>query len=123
MFRKCHCNILLWMKELQSSMAVSKKMEGIFLWLLRACRCSLACLGLFGLSIFVVKHKIKDKIGIRKVLGASVGGIKVTLLSKDFLKLVLLAVLIAFPLAWYFMDNWIKEFAYHINISYGAGCL
>ena len=92
-----------------------QKMEGIF-YGFSGLSLLIACLGLFGLSIFVVKHKIKE-IGIRKVLGASVGGI-VTLLSKDFLKLVLLAVLIAFPLAWYFMDNWIKEFAYHINISW-----
>lgn len=92
-----------------------QKMEGIF-YGFSGLSLLIACLGLFGLSIFVVKHKIKE-IGIRKVLGASVAGI-VALLSKDFLKLVLLAVLIAFPLAWYFMDSWIREFAYHINISW-----
>jgi putative ABC transport system permease protein len=92
-----------------------QKMEGVF-YGFSGLSLLIACLGLFGLSIFVVKHKIKE-IGIRKVLGASVAGI-VALLSKDFLKLVLLAVLIAFPLAWYFMDNWIKDFAYHINISW-----
>lgn len=94
-----------------------QKMEGIF-YGFSGLSLLIACLGLFGLSIFVVKHKIKE-IGIRKVLGASVTGI-VALLSKDFLKLVLLAVLIAFPLAWYFMDNWIKDFAYHINISWSV---
>jgi putative ABC transport system permease protein len=94
-----------------------QKMEGIF-YGFSGLSLLIACLGLFGLSIFVVKHKIKE-IGIRKVLGASVTGI-VALLSKDFLKLVLLAVLIAFPIAWYFMDNWIKDFAYHINISWSV---
>jgi putative ABC transport system permease protein len=92
-----------------------QKMEGIF-YGFSGLSLLIACVGLFGLSIFIVKHKIKE-IGIRKVLGASVTGI-VTLLSKDFLKLVLLAVLIAFPLAWYFMNNWIKDFAYHIDISW-----
>jgi len=76
----------------------------------------IACLGLFGLSIFVAERKIKE-IGIRKVLGASVAGI-VGLLSKDFLKLVLLSILIASPLAWYFMNNWLQDFAYRINISW-----
>ena len=70
----------------------------------------IACLGLFGLSIFVVERKIKE-IGIRKVLGANVPGI-VGLLSKDFAELVAIAVLIATPLSWYFMNNWLNDFAY-----------
>jgi putative ABC transport system permease protein len=76
----------------------------------------IACLGLFGLSIFMVERKVKE-IGVRKVLGATVSGI-VVLLSKDFLRLVLLSVLIATPLAWYCMNNWIKDFAYHIDIGW-----
>ena len=76
----------------------------------------IACLGLFGLSIFVVERKVKE-IGIRKVLGASVPGI-VGLLSKDFLKLVLIAAFIASPLAWYFMREWLQDFAYRVNIGW-----
>jgi putative ABC transport system permease protein len=78
----------------------------------------IACLGLFGLSIFVVERKVKE-IGIRKVLGASISGI-VGLLSKDFFKLVIIAALIATPLAWYFMHNWLQDFAYRINIPVWA---
>jgi len=76
----------------------------------------IACLGLFGLSTFVVKRKVKE-IGVRKVLGASVTGI-VQLLSKDFMKLVLIALVIASPMAWYFMNNWLKDFAYRIEITW-----
>ncbi len=76
----------------------------------------IGCLGLFGLSIFVVERKIKE-IGIRKVLGANVSGI-VVLLSKDFAMLVALAVVIATPLSWYLMQNWLTDFAYHINIEW-----
>jgi putative ABC transport system permease protein len=76
----------------------------------------IACLGLFGLSIFIVERKVKE-IGIRKVLGASVGGI-VELLSRDFLKLVLIAAVIATPLSFYFMHEWLQNFAYRINIGW-----
>ena len=64
----------------------------------------------------MVERKVKE-IGIRKVLGASVSGI-VGLLSKDFLKLVFLSILIASPLAWYFMNNWLQNFAYRISIGW-----
>ncbi len=76
----------------------------------------IACLGLFGLSAFAISQRIKE-IGIRKVLGANVGTI-VTLLSKDFLKLVGVAALLAFPVAWYFMKNWLQDFAYRINMPW-----
>jgi putative ABC transport system permease protein len=92
-----------------------QKMQGIF-YGFSGLSLLIACLGLFGLSTFVVERKVKE-IGIRKVLGASVAGI-VGLLSKDFLKLVLLSILIASPLAWYFMNNWLQNFAYRINISW-----
>lgn len=74
----------------------------------------IACLGLFGLSAFAITQRIKE-IGIRKVLGANVSTI-VTLLSKDFLKLVAIAAVIAFPVAWYAMSTWLQDFAYRINI-------
>jgi putative ABC transport system permease protein len=76
----------------------------------------IACLGLFGLSAFAISQRVKE-IGIRKVLGAEVSSI-VGLLSKDFLKLVLVAALIAFPLAWYAMNRWLEDFAYRITIQW-----
>lgn len=77
-----------------------------------------SCLGLFGLSIYSIGLRIKE-IGIRKVLGASASSI-VTLLSKDFLKLVLIAILIASPIAWYAMNLWLEDFAYKIDIGWWA---
>ena len=76
----------------------------------------IACLGLFGLSAFAITQRIKE-IGIRKVLGASVGSI-VQLLSKDFLKLVAISAIVAFPVAWYAMNNWLQDFAYRIAIPW-----
>jgi len=76
----------------------------------------IACLGLLGLSAFTISQRIKE-IGVRKVLGADVSGI-VGLLSKDFLKLVSIAALISFPVAWYAMNNWLKDFAYRIHIQW-----
>jgi len=76
----------------------------------------IACLGLFGLASFTVESRVKE-IGVRKVLGAGVGSI-VTLLSKDLLRLVLIAFVIASPIAWYFMHHWLQDFAYHINVGW-----
>lgn len=76
----------------------------------------IACLGLFGLATFTAQQRTKE-IGIRKVLGASVMQI-LALLSKDFLRLVLIAVGIALPLSAYFMHGWLNKFAYHIEIAW-----
>ena len=76
----------------------------------------IAALGLLGLTIYAAEQRIKE-IGIRKVLGASVSGI-VLMLSKDFLKLVLIAAIIAIPVAWFFMHKWLEDFAYRININW-----
>ena len=76
----------------------------------------IACMGLFGLSAFSAEQRTKE-IGIRKVLGASVSHVTM-LLSKDFISLVSIAVLIASPLAWWAMNKWLQNFAYHINISW-----
>ncbi len=76
----------------------------------------IACLGLFGLATHTTEQRTKE-IGIRKVLGASVASI-VALLSGDFLKLVLVAIVIASPIAWYFMNEWLADFAYKIDIKW-----
>ena len=76
----------------------------------------IAAMGMFGLISLFAKQRVKE-IGIRKVLGASVSGI-VKLLSKDFLLLVGIAIIISSPLAWYIMNNWLQDFAYRINISW-----
>ena len=76
----------------------------------------IACLGLFGLAAFATSQRVKE-IGVRKVLGASVGNI-VTLISKDFLWLVLIAAVIAVPVAWYAMSTWLEDFAYRINLPW-----
>jgi len=75
----------------------------------------ISCLGLFGLVAFTAQKRQKE-IGIRKVVGASVNGIAF-MLTKDFLKLVAIAVFIAFPLSWYLMNQWLHSFAYRINIG------
>jgi putative ABC transport system permease protein len=76
----------------------------------------IACLGLLGLTLFATAQRTKE-IGVRKVLGASVSNI-VMLLSKDFVKLVLIAFVIASPIAWFIMHGWLNDFAYRINISW-----
>lgn len=76
----------------------------------------IACLGLFGLSAFTITQRVKE-IGVRKVLGASIPQI-VTELSKDFLKLVLVASVIALPIAWYSMNKWLLDFAFRISIQW-----
>jgi putative ABC transport system permease protein len=76
----------------------------------------ISCLGLFGLAAYTAERRIKE-IGIRKVLGASVPGLA-GLLSKDFLKLVIISCVIAFPVAYSIMQNWLKTYQYHINIHW-----
>lgn len=75
----------------------------------------ISCLGLFGLAAFAAQQRTRE-IGIRKVLGASVLNIT-AMLSKDFVRLVVIAIIIASPLAWYFMHRWLQAFAYQVNIS------
>jgi putative ABC transport system permease protein len=76
----------------------------------------ISCLGLFGLASFVAEQR-KKEIGVRKVLGASVHGIT-ALLSKDFLKLVFISCLIAFPVAWWIMNNWLQNYDYRTDLSW-----
>lgn len=87
----------------------------------------IACLGLFGLAAYAAEQRTKE-IGIRKVLGADVSVI-VGMLSKDFIKLVCIAIIIASPFAWYVMNKWLQDFAYRVTIQWwviataGAGAL
>ena len=76
----------------------------------------ISCLGLLGLTIYATQQRVKE-IGIRKVLGSSVTGI-VNLLSKDFIKLIIIAAFIAFPVSWWAMNKWLEDFAYRIQISF-----
>lgn len=76
----------------------------------------ISCLGLFGLATYMAENRIKE-IGVRKVLGASVAGIT-TLLSKDFLKLVMVSFLIASPVAWWMMHQWLQDYPYRVSIQW-----
>ena len=76
----------------------------------------IACMGLFGLATLAVVRRTRE-IGIRKVMGATVASI-VIMISKEFVKLVIIAALIAFPLAWWFLQDWLKDFAYKVEIGW-----
>ncbi|HEV2832622.1 MAG TPA: ABC transporter permease [Hanamia sp.] len=76
----------------------------------------IACLGLYGLAVYSAEQRTKE-IGIRKVLGASVKGI-ISLLSKEFIRLIIVSIVIATPLAWWAMNKWLQSFAYRIHVSW-----
>src|SRR5204863_6721637 len=76
----------------------------------------IACLGLFGLAAYAAEQRTKE-IGVRKVLGASVGNV-ISLLYKEILKLVFIAIIIALPITWFVMNKWLQDFAYRTNISW-----
>ena len=105
-----------FMDELVGKTYQAEQKVGIILNIFTLLTIFIACLGLFGLATFTAEQRTKE-IGIRKVLGASVMGIA-GLLSKDFLKLVLVACVLSFPLAWYAMNQWMENFAYRIDISW-----
>ncbi len=94
----------------------SEQKIGLILGIFAGLTIFVACLGLFGLATFTAEQRTKE-IGVRKVLGASVGSI-VGLLSKDFLKLVAIAIVLASPVAWYTMNRWLQDFAYKIDITW-----
>lgn len=99
-------------RKLYSSELIISKLSVLFATL----AILISCLGLFGLVMFAAEQRIKE-IGIRKVLGASLSQI-MTLFSKDFLQLIFVAFLIAAPLAWYFLHQWLQDFAYKIVLSW-----
>ncbi len=105
-----------FMDELVGKTYQAEQKVGIILNIFTLLTIFIACLGLFGLATFTAEQRTKE-IGIRKVLGASVMGIA-GLLSKDFLKLVLVACVLSFPLAWYATNQWMENFAYRIDISW-----
>jgi putative ABC transport system permease protein len=105
-----------FLDERFASLYESEQRQGTIFTVFACIAIFIASLGLFGLSAFAITQRIKE-IGIRKVLGARVDTI-VKLLSGDFLKLVLIAAVIAFPLAWYAMSQWLQEFAYRIPIHW-----
>ena len=76
----------------------------------------LSCMGLFGIAFIVIKQRVKE-IGVRKVLGASVSSVAV-LVTKEFIRPVMLAMVIATPLAWWVMSKWLQDFDYRINIQW-----
>lgn len=98
-------------KAYQSESQFSKLFASAALWAI-----FIACLGLFGLVTFTIESRVKE-IGVRKVLGASIAGIT-GLLAKDFLKLVLIAIAIGSPIAYYFMKIWLADFAYRIELQW-----
>lgn len=102
-------------KYLNTLYASEEKM-GTVIFIFSLLAIIVACMGLFGLAAYTAEQRTKE-IGVRKVLGASVSGIA-ALLSKDFLKLVIISILIATPIAWWIMNKWLADFAYRINISW-----
>jgi len=86
------------------------------LWIFTGIAIFVGCLGLFGLAAYTAERR-KKEVGIRKVLGATTRGV-VLLLSKDFIKLVMISLLVASPVAWYFMNKWLQNFSYRIEIGW-----
>src|SRR5439155_19909788 len=93
-----------------------EQLTGTLASLFAALTIFISCLGLFGLATYMAENRIKE-IGVRKVLGASVANIT-ALLSKDFVKLVTVAILIASPLAWWVINKWLQGYDYRITISW-----
>jgi len=102
-------------KDFQKNYEKDQRASGI-VWGFTVIAILIACLGLFGLSAFAAEQRFKE-IGVRKVLGASVISI-IGLLSKDFIRIVLVAILIATPIGWYFMNKWLEGFAYKTPVSW-----
>ncbi|HSF55995.1 MAG TPA: FtsX-like permease family protein, partial [Algoriphagus sp.] len=105
-----------FLDELYNETYIQEAKMGSFLTVLALMTIFVACLGLFGLVTFTAEQRIKE-IGIRKVLGSTVSQI-VGMLAKDFVKLVVISLVIAFPAGYFFMDLWLQNFAYHIDIAW-----
>lgn len=105
-----------FLDERYSNTYKSEEKVGTILGIFAGLTIFIACLGLFGLAKYTAEQR-KKEIGIRRVLGASSAGLS-AMLSKEFIALVLIACLIAFPASWWAMNKWLQAFAYRINISY-----
>ncbi len=105
-----------FMDETYATMYKAEEKLASLIWIFTIMAIVVGCMGLFGLAAFSAEQRTKE-IGIRKVLGANVLNI-VGLLSKNFVLLVVLSSLIAFPIAWYAMNNWLEDFSYRVNIGW-----
>jgi putative ABC transport system permease protein len=110
-----------FLDDIFDNMYQSEQREGTLFKDFAAIAIFISCLGLLGLAAYTAQVRTRE-IGVRKVLGASISNL-VGLLTKDFLKLVLLSIVIAFPVAWYFMHKWLQDFAYKIGINLGVFAL
>jgi putative ABC transport system permease protein len=104
-----------FMDETFGKMYLSEEKLSRLLWIFTVMAILIGCMGLFALAAFSAEQRIKE-IGIRKVLGASVVNLT-ALLARNFLRLVLVASLLAFPVAWWAMQSWLEDFPYRVNIS------
>ena len=113
-----------FLDEAYHALYTSEKLTEKLFIIFSALAVTIACLGLFGLAAFSAEQRTKE-IGIRKVLGASISNL-ISLLSRDFVKLVLLSNVIAWPIAYFVMSAWLQNFAYRVNLGAGvfifAGC-
>jgi putative ABC transport system permease protein len=105
-----------FLDDVVAKLYVSEKQIGRIVLFFSITAILIACLGLFGLAAYTAEQRTKE-IGVRKVMGASVSGL-VGLLSADFLKLVLIALIIASPIAWYVLNGWLESYAFHIEMPW-----
>jgi putative ABC transport system permease protein len=105
-----------FLDEQYASLYASEQQTGKIFTIFSCVALIIASLGLFGLAAFMIRLRVKE-IGIRKVLGASTGSITF-MLSKEFLKLIVIASVISFPVTWFAMNKWLQDFAYRINIQW-----
>jgi putative ABC transport system permease protein len=105
-----------FMDDTYGKMYLSEQKLSSLLWIFTVMAISIGCMGLFALAAFSAEQRIKE-IGIRKVLGAGIIGL-IGLLAQNFLRLVLIASVISFPVAWFAMNNWLEDFPYRINIDW-----
>ena len=108
--------IMLFQNQEYAEKFKSEERTGTLAALFAGLTIFISCLGLFGLATYMAENRIKE-IGIRKVLGASVSGIT-SLLSKDFLKLVMISFLVACPVSWWMMHKWLEDYPYHVAIQW-----
>jgi putative ABC transport system permease protein len=105
-----------FLDEAFNNLYKTEEQTGLLFNIFSAIAIFISCLGLFGLAAYTAQVRTRE-IGVRKVLGASVAGI-IRLLAADFIKLVLVAIIIATPVSWYVMNRWLEDFAYKVNTGW-----